>query len=205
MIEGIIVDRHVQFAVTAFRVGQRLADDLAQIVLGERGQLEDAAAADQRFVDLEVGIFRGGTDKDHGTIFYPRQQGVLLRFVKAMDFIHKERGALAVEPGAILRLGNRLTNLLDTREHGVEGNKVGLGCVGDHLRQRCFAGAGRPIEDQAAQLIRLDRAAQQAPRPDDVRLADVFIQGAWPHPCGERRGLLQALLMRLLEKVFGNG
>ena len=175
MIEGILVDRHVQFAVTALRISQRLADDLAQIILRERCQLEDAAAADQRLVDLEVGVFCGGADKDHGAIFYPRQQSVLLRFVKTMDFIHKERGALAVEPGAILRFSNRLANLFDTREHGVEGNKVGLGCISNHLRQRRLAGARWPVENQATQLVRLDRAPQQPPRPDDVRLADVFV------------------------------
>ena len=64
---------------------------------------------------------------------------------------------------------------------------MGARRVGDDLRQRRLAGAGRPVEDEAAQLVGLDGAAQQPPRPDDVLLADVLVQRARAHARGQRR------------------
>src|SRR5690606_14905756 len=107
--------------------------DLAQVVGGQWFELKDAAAADQRLVDFKIGVLGGRADKDDGAVFHPGQQRVLLRLVKAVDFVHKEDGALPVEFGAILRLGDGLADLLDAGQHGVERDEVGARRVGDDL------------------------------------------------------------------------
>ncbi|MEI2776444.1 MAG: hypothetical protein V9G19_10830 [Tetrasphaera sp.] len=163
--------------------------------------MEDAAAADERLVDLEVGVLGGGADKDDRAVLHPGQQRVLLRLVKAMYLVDKEDGALAVEAGAFLRLGHGLANLLDAGEHRVERDEVGAGGVGDDPRQCRLARARWAIEDQAAQLVGLDGAAQQPPRADDVLLADVLGQSARAHACSQRRILLHPFSVGLVEEV----
>ncbi len=113
------------------------------------------------------------------------QQGVLLRFVPAMDFIYKEGGALAVEAASFLSGGDGFTDLLDPGQNGIDGNKMALGTVGDDHRQRRFAGAGRPIKDERGKLVCLNRSSQQAAWADNVFLADEFCQCPRPHPVGQ--------------------
>src|SRR5699024_3494146 len=56
VIERIVMQLHLQVAVTAALRLKRLVDDAAQVLLVQRFQLEDAAAADERLVDLEVRV-----------------------------------------------------------------------------------------------------------------------------------------------------
>ena len=112
--------------------------------------MKDAAAADQRFVDFKVGVFRGGANQDHCAVFDPRQEGVLLGFVKTVNLVNEKERALAVEFGFFLGVGNGFANLFDTGKNRVDGDKMGACRVGDNPRQRCLAGAGRAVEDQAA-------------------------------------------------------
>ncbi len=100
--QRVVVDLDVQLAVAALRVGQRLPRDREEVVLGQRLELEDAAAADQRLVDLEVGVLGGGADQDDRAVLDPRQQRVLLRLVEAVHLVHEEDGALAVLAAALL-------------------------------------------------------------------------------------------------------
>ena len=99
---------HVQLAVAALGVGQRLARDREEVVLRQRLELEDAAAADQRLVDLEVGVLGGRADQDDRAVLDPRQQRVLLRLVPAVHLVDEEDGALAELAAALLRLGDGL-------------------------------------------------------------------------------------------------
>ena len=80
---------------------------------------------------------------------------------------------------------------------------MGTRRVGDDACQRGLAGAGRAVEDQAAQLIGLDRTPQQTPRPDDVLLAHKLVQRARTHARSQRRFVLQPFLMGVVEKVHG--
>jgi len=76
-------------------------------------------------------------------------------------------------------------------------------------RQGRLARAGRPVKDDRAELVRLDGAAQQASRPDDVPLADELIQRARPHARGERRLLLGQFRppcgKQVSSRLFGHG
>ena len=103
-----LVDLDVQLAITAFRVGQRLASDGEQVAFGQRLELEDAAAADERLVDLEIGVFGGRADQDDRAVLDPGQQRVLLGLVEAVHLVHEEDRALPVLPAALLGGGDRL-------------------------------------------------------------------------------------------------
>jgi hypothetical protein len=150
MFQRVLIEDNIPFAIASFRISECLADNHAQMRFGQGRELKNPTAADQRFVDLEIGVFSGGTHKDHGAIFYPRQQCILLGLVETMHFIDEEDRALLVELGPLLRLGNRFADLLHSRKHGVEGNKVRRGGIGDHLGQRGLAGTGWAIKDQTA-------------------------------------------------------
>ena len=53
-------------------------------------------------------------------------------------------------------------------------------------RQRRLARARRPEEDDRRNAVRLDGAAQQLARPEDVLLPGILLQRARAHPLGER-------------------
>ena len=199
--QGIVVDLDVELAVAAFGVGQCLASDREKVVLRERLELEDAAAADERLVDLEIGIFGGRADQDDRAVLDPRQQRVLLGLVEAVDFVHEEDGALGELAAAILRGGDGRANVRDAGQHGVDGDEVRPRGVGDDARKGGLAGAGRPVEDDGAELIGLDRAAQQPARPDDVFLADELVERARAHPRGEGRFFFSQLGATGVEKA----
>ena len=203
MGQGVVVDLDVELAITTLGIGQRLAGDRKEIVLRERLELEDAAAADQRLVDLEVGVLGRGADQDHRAVFDPRQQRVLLRLVEAVNFIHEEDGALAELAAAILGGGDGGADVGHAGQHGVDGDEVRPRGVGDDARQGRLAGARRPVEDHRAELVGLDRAAQQPARPHDVLLADELVQGARAHPGGERRLFLGQFLAAGIEEIGG--
>ena len=54
------------------------------------------------------------------------------------------------------------------------------------LRQRGLAGAGRPPEDERADIVALDLRAQRLARTDQVLLADEFIERPRTHAVGQR-------------------
>ena len=89
----------------------------------------------------------------------------------------------------------------DAGEHGVDGDEVGAGGVGDDARQGGLAGAGRAVEDDRAELVGLDGAAQEPPGPDDVLLADELVEGARAHARGQRRLALDQFLAAGVKQV----
>ncbi len=205
VIERVLIEHDRQRAVAAFGIGQGLARHGAQVVLAQAAQLEDAAAADQRLVDLEIGIFSGRADQDDGAVLHPGQERVLLRLVEAVDFIHKEDRLLAVQPAALLRHRHGVADVLDPGQHGVDGDEMGGRGVGDDARQGGLAAAGRPPEDDRRQLVGLNRAAQQTARPNDVFLADELVQRARAHARGQRRLVSGRLLAAQIEQGGAGG
>ena len=63
---------------------------------GERLELVDLAARQQRGVHLEVRVLGGRADQRAGALFHGRQQGILLCLVEAVDLVEKEDRAPAV-------------------------------------------------------------------------------------------------------------
>ena len=188
MIQGIVRNTHPIGPVASLHVREGGMGDGAQVILRERLQLEDAAAADKGPVHLEVGILRGRSDEDDRSIFHPGKERVLLGFVPAIHLVDKERRAPAIEVAVVLRNLYGFPELLHPGEHGVHGDEMALRGIGNHLREGGFPRARRPVEDQGRYLVGLDDAAQEPSGPDDMLLAGELLQRAGPHTV--RQGLV---------------
>ena len=101
-----------------------------------------------------------------------------------MHLVDEEDGPLIVQRPTFLGVGHRCANLSDAGKNGVERAEVRRRRVGDNLGKRCLARSGRPIEYKTAQLVRLNRAAQESSRPYNRFLADELIECARPHARG---------------------
>ena len=121
-----------------------------------------------------------------------------------MHLIDKQQGAQAVLLQAALGRVHLAAQVFDPSQHGVETAEVGAGCGGNDAGQGGFAHPGRPMQDQVADPIGLDRPAQQPARPQDRLLALELLQGAGPHPVGQGRQLGQLGLAVMAEQV-GHG
>jgi len=64
----------------------------------------DAASAKAARSDFEGRIFGGGADQANAFLLHVREEGVLLRFVEAVNFVDEDDGARAVLAGAVASL-----------------------------------------------------------------------------------------------------
>ena len=142
MGKGVVVDgQAIEISVPA-RVGKGVAGNRVEVALGQGFELEQAAAGYQRPVDGEVGVFSGRADQDDGAVLDPGQERVLLGLVEAVDLVDEEDGALAVQVAAVLCLVDRLADVGDPGEHGVDGDEMGARRVGDDVGEGGLAGSG---------------------------------------------------------------
>ena len=183
----------LQASVAALAVCQGACDQRAQVAGLQGHELEDAAAAHQRLDHLEVRVLGGGADQDHRARLHPRQQRVLLRLVPAVHLVHEQDSAAASLLGMPVGFLDRIAQVLDSGQHGVDGDEVRAGGVGDDPRQGGLSGSGRSVEDDRGELVRLDRAAQQPARSDDVLLAGHLVQRARAHARGQRLRAVEAV------------
>ena len=102
-------------AQAALPVGERVAQDAGDVRVLERPELEDAAAREQRGVDVEEGVLGRRADQDHRAVLDVRQQRVLLRAVEAVDLVDEEDRALVRDLAAPLRAGDDLADVGDAR------------------------------------------------------------------------------------------
>ena len=121
-----------------------------------------------------------------------------------MHLIDEEEGAQAVLLQAPLGRVHLATQVLHPGQHGVEAAEVGAGGGGNDAGQGGFAHPGRPMQDQVADPIGLDRPAQQPARPQDRLLALELLQAAGPHAVGQGSQLGQLGLAVMAEQV-GHG
>jgi len=173
-------------AQPAFRVRQGPLEQLQQLRFGQRPQLKDLGAGDQRGVDEKEGVMRRGADQPHDAGLDIRQEHILLRLVEAMDFINEQDRGLVFVGEPVGGGGQHAAHIGDVGFNPAQPLELIAGLAGDNLRQRRLAGARRAVEDQRLDAIRLNGAAQQLPRPQDVRLADELAQVAGAHPGRQR-------------------
>ena len=114
-----------------------------------------------------------------------RKEGVLLRFVEAVNFVDEDNGARAVLAGAV-GIAHDLLDFLDAGENGGELDETGARGIGDDLGQRGFADAGRTPEDHGAGVVALDLHAQRFAGAHQMLLPNEFIEGARTHTIGQR-------------------
>src|SRR6185369_1926396 len=180
-------------AQPAFFVAQGTLQQFDNLVFGERLEHVHPAAGEQRGDDFEGGILRGGADQPDVALLHVGQESILLGLVKAMDLVYEDDRARAVLPGA-LGVGHDLLDFLDAGEHGGEFDKLSLGKARDDLRQRGFAGAGRPPEDEGANIVALNLRAQRLAGADKMLLPDEFIERARTHAVSQRAGAIAGVL-----------
>ena len=149
---------------------------------------DDAAPREQGRVDLERRVLGGGPDQADRAVLDGPQQGVLLGLVEAMDLVDEEDRASAsglAFPGLV----DGRADLADTRENSRERDEFRSMPAGDQAGQGRLAGSRRSPENQRRQFARraAQRHAQERFLADDIGLAHEFIEGAGPHPFGQRR------------------
>ncbi len=125
------------------------------------------------------------------------EQSVLLGLVEAVDLVHEEDRALAVEPLLLGRLRDDLAQLGHTAEHRAEQDEARLRLVGHDVGEGRLARTGRPPEDHGREAIGTDGAAEHAVGTEQVGLAHDVCEGPRAHAVGQGR----LALGRALEQV----
>ena len=78
MVDRLRFNRHIEVTVAALAILKCCEEHAAQVLLRQRQQLKDAAAADERLIHLEVGVFGCRANKDDGAVLHPGEQRILL-------------------------------------------------------------------------------------------------------------------------------
>src|SRR6266481_10153580 len=90
----------------------------------------DLGAGEQRGDDFEGGIFRGSADEEDVAGFDVREEGVLLGFVEAVDFVDEDDGAEA-GAGFFSGFGHDFFNFFYAAGGSAEGNEIAFGEAGE--------------------------------------------------------------------------
>jgi hypothetical protein len=93
-------------------VGERPAEDHADLVLAEALEDVDPAAGEERRDDLEGRVLGRRADQDDRAPLDVGQEGVLLGLVEAVDLVHEQDRALAAGRQAVLGGGDDRPDLL---------------------------------------------------------------------------------------------
>ena len=104
-----------------------------------------------------------------------------------MDLVDEEGGARA-EGRGFFGVDHDLLDFLDAGEDGGELDEAGAGLLGDDLGERGFADAGRAPEDDRGGVVALDQHAERLAGAEEMLLPGELVEGAGPHPLGERSG-----------------
>ena len=100
-------------------------------------------AGQQRPVDLEGGVLRGGADEDDAAVLHKGEEGVLLGLVEAVDLVHEHNGPLA-KAAVVRRLLHHRPDLLDAAGDSGEVHKGGPGVVAITRARVVFPTPGGP-------------------------------------------------------------
>ena len=102
----------------------------------------DFHARQQSGNNFERRVFRGRSNEDNVAVFYIRKKGILLRLIKAMDFIHEEERP-APEAAGLFGIGHYGLDLFNATQDGAKRDEIGAAALGDQAGQGSFAGTGR--------------------------------------------------------------
>ena len=167
-------------------------DDL---LFGQGFEDVDAAAGEEGGDYFEGGVFGGCADEPNGVCRSGRrrQEGILLGFVEAMDFVDEEAWFANPFAQACSLGGHDLLDLLDAGEDGGEFRGRWPGWFpGDDFCEACLADAGRSPEDHGGGVVVLDLDAEGLAGAEQMLLTGVFGEVAGPHACSGERGVAAA-------------
>src|SRR5207247_2643622 len=154
-------------------------DDLSQLLLVEREQLDDGAPGEKRRVDLEVRVLGGRADQRHEAVLDRVQDRVLLAFVEAVDLVDEEDRPHAVSAETLRRSGDDRPHVVDPSGDGGELLERRTGPLRHDPRDRRLPRPRRPEKDHRGWAVLLDREPERRALRQDVLL---------PHELTERPG-----------------
>ena len=140
------------FAETVLLVGERATKEFDDLRRGERIEDVDLGAREERGDHFKGRVLSSGTDENNVARFDVREKGVLLGFIEAVNFVHKNDGAMA-GAGFLFGDGHDFFNFFDAGEDGTEGNEFGAGEAGDDACERSFTATGWPPEKHGAEIV----------------------------------------------------
>ena len=159
----------------------------AHVVVGQRRELDDARAAHERRVDLEERVLGRRADEHDDAVLDRVQQRVLLRLAEPVDLVDEQDRALRRQAETVGGRRDGRAQLGDAAGDRADLLEVRLRRARDDARQRRLAGAGRAVEDQREERVRLDRATQPRALADDLSLADELVERPRTHAGSKRR------------------
>jgi len=176
----------IEMSVTkaAFGISKGAVEEIDDLRGGESIENVDLGAGEERRDDLEGRIFGGGANEEDVAGFDVGEEGVLLGFVEAVNFINEDDGALG-GAGFALGLSHDLFDFLDAAEDGAEGDEFAARNAGDDTGESGFAAARRAPEKHGAEIIGFDLQAKRFAGAEELFLADEFVESAGSHAFGE--------------------
>jgi hypothetical protein len=115
-----------------------------------------------------------------------------------MDLVDEQDRFSSGRLKPVLGGGNHLPHLGDVAFDAAQPLELRVGHVGDDMRERCFAGAGRARQDHRRQAIRFDRAPEKFSRRENVLLPNELVERPRTHPGGEGSGSAHGFFCRLV-------
>ena len=191
MLPGLLVDLNRVIPKSTFFVSQCAIDQFFELFDAERLELKNLRTRDKRAVHVKERIVGRRSDQPEISSFHIGQKNVLLRFVEMMNLVDKQDRFLLGSAETIRRPRNQATHFGDVAFHAANPDKLGMRNFGDNARERCFAAAGRTGENHGRQAISFDCASQKFSRPENMFLADEFLERARAHARGERCGAVR--------------
>ena len=185
--QHLIGDLH-RLVTEAARVFDRALHQLHKFILGKRLQNEHLAARQKCGIHLKRGVLRRRTDEHDAALFHKRQKRVLLRLIKAVDFIDEQQRALT-HAVVLLCLAHHAANFLDAARHGAEIDEIRLRPRRNDLRQRRFTHARRPPENHRRHAVFFNQLPQHLALAEQMALPRKFLQRPRPHPRRKRHVL----------------
>ena len=165
--------------------GEAAPQFFREFVFAQGLEMEDAQAREQSVVEVEGGVFGGGADEDEGAVFDVGEEGVLLGFVEAVDFVDEEDG-FAADGALLLGLRHGFADFFDAGEDGGEADVARVEGVGEEQGKGGFAAAGRPPEEHGEGFFLRDGNGERHAVAENVALADVVGEGFRAQAVGER-------------------
>jgi len=130
-------------------------------------QHQNLRPAQHSGVQLERWILGRGPDQQDRSILHMRQEAVLLRLVKAVDLVDEQQCPLPVLSPDFRRIKD-LAELRHTAENRADLHEMQVRLICQQSRDRRFANAGRPPENQRPQRPRLQHDRQRRVRPQHL-------------------------------------
>ena len=172
---------------------RRAASSTCQLGARQGPQRIDAAAREQRRVDLERRVLGRRPDQDHRRL--PRRPGSSASCWALLKRWISSRNRTVGGPPAGAAQARALDHVADLGAAGLHGAELlerPAARGAEHPRERRLARPGRPGQDHRMGPALLDRAAQRRSRRQQLLLADELVESK--RPCSDRERVLAGRL-----------